>query len=111
MATRWPRRFRAEATGRCEPSMRYAELQKLARELSPEAMRDNLRSLAMDSRFAAVVALIEAQRESYVTAGSAQNMASDHGKLAHCQGSVYALRTITGQFQQILDRPAQLAQL
>lgn len=83
--------------------MTYAELELIGRQMGAEQVREQLLLLSTDPRFAAVIALLEQHKEAFAVAGSAQNIAADHGKLAHCQGSVFALRqlqdTLKGMFR------------
>jgi hypothetical protein len=69
----------------------------LGRELKPEELDGLLRSLSKDDRFCAVVAWLDRNREAFVNAGSRQEIAGDHGKLAHAQGSVHAMNTLAAQ--------------
>lgn len=75
------------------------------RRQRPTVVADNLRSLAQDARFAAVIALLMRDRDSYVTHGSSTTMAAHHGPLAHCQGSVSACDRLLGAIEEMM-RPA-----
>ncbi len=83
--------------------MTYAELQKHAREMTREQVEAELQGLARDTRFAAVVAWLEQNKQSFVNAGCSQKLAQHHGVLAHCQGSVYACDLLQGNLKRILD--------
>jgi hypothetical protein len=97
--------------------MRFEELQDSARKLlrvdalletrrqRPTAVADNLRSLALDARFAAVIALLMRDREMYVKHGSSTTLAPHHGPLAHCQGGVSACDRLLGAIEEMM-RPA-----
>lgn len=94
--------------------MRFEELEREARRLMaedeqaerekrrPRAVGDSIRGLAMDIRFAGVVALLLRHREGYQESGCAQGLAADHGRLAHCQGAVHAMRGLVGDLRQVL---------
>jgi len=83
--------------------MSYQDLLNKARALKPEEINGNLLSLMGDARFAAVVAWLEANREEFVALGSSQKLSKEHGPLAHCQGSIHALRVLEGQLKHLLD--------
>ena len=65
------------------------EGRKLAR--NPEKLRAELRPLATDPRFAALVGLVENARDAYRGAAEAPGSVQNHAGLAHTQGSAYAL--------------------
>lgn len=83
--------------------MTYTELHKLAREMTPEVRDHTLAQLALDTRFAAVLAWLEANREDFIRGGSKQALADAPGKLAHGQGSVHAIHTLQDQLKQLLS--------
>ncbi len=70
--------------------------------MPPEQLNDTLRALTMDERFAAVLAWLDRNRDAFVAAGSKQNLAGDHGKLAHAQGSVHAMNLLLAQIGNMM---------
>ncbi len=83
--------------------MKYDELQAVAAGVPPAEVDNLLRSLARDDRFLAVVAWLDRNREGFVRAGSKQDIASDHGKLAHAQGSVHATTVLIAQLANLMN--------
>jgi hypothetical protein len=81
---------------------RFEKLAADGRTLTAEQVNDSLRSLAMDDRFAAVVAWLERNKEAFVVAGCKQSLAKEPGKLAHAQGSVHTVMTLQGQIAHLL---------
>ena len=84
--------------------MTYQEHQTAGKTLDKGKIRENLGSLGRDPRFAGVVAWLENNRDSFILHGSRQDLASDHGKLAHGQGSVHAINVLIAQLMDALDR-------
>lgn len=84
---------------------RWDEMANKAKELSERDIRVRVRSLASDERFVALVALVERDIDQFAAAACAQNMASDHGKLAHANGSSHALRVLRGQLAACIEAP------
>ena len=83
--------------------MKYSELIRAGREMTAEGKATNLRSLATDPRFPAVVALIEDARVEFTKAFADQKIAAYHGPLAHTAGSLYALDYLEGLLRQQAD--------
>lgn len=83
--------------------MKFSELSALADRMSTEERDETIRQLALDARFAAVVALVRSEREGYVVAGSQQKLATHHGCLAHNGGSVFALDCLQGALRGICE--------
>jgi D-aminopeptidase len=83
--------------------MTYSELQRAGEAMTPEEVNANIKSLMGDSRFAAVVAWLDRNREAMIAAGCSQKLATNHGTLAHAQGSVHTLRTMEGQLRGLLE--------
>lgn len=77
--------------------MTYATLQDAGRALKPAELTANLRTLAADPRFAAVVALLDRNVESWQTAFASQQIAANHGQLAHAAGSLHAILLLRAQ--------------
>lgn len=65
-------------------------------------MRDNIKGLAADPRFAAVLALVLRQREYFVATLGTEAMADHHGALAHCAGKIRALEIFEKQLVECL---------
>lgn len=78
---------------------RYDELLEAARRMPPKRVAPMLRTLARDERFVAVVAWLEANREGFHKAASAQALADSHGRMAHAAGSAHALEIVCGQLR------------
>lgn len=85
--------------------MKFATLEEKGRAMSDQEIAANVRSLANDPRFAAVVGIVMRHKEQFVDGGAVQALANSHGALAHNAGSVYALNGLLGVIKQISDRP------
>lgn len=85
--------------------MTFSEHLDNSRAMTLPQMDNLLRTLGRDERFAAVVGWLERNREAFVKAGSRQDLAADHGKLAHAQGSVHALHVLTAQLANLFTTP------
>ncbi len=68
--------------------MTYAELEAHARKLTPAKRDAALRSLAADTRFAAVVRLLEEQRESIIDIVRHPQASAQHGTIEHAAGAL-----------------------
>lgn len=84
---------------------RYDELLETAKTYRPGQAEAQIRVLARDDRFAAVIGWIEANLEAASQAACAQNIADSHGKLAHAAGSAHALRIVAGQLRTAVEPP------
>jgi len=73
------------------------------RAFEPGEMNGLIQSLGNDDRFCAVVGWLERNREAFINEGSRQALASDHGKLAHAQGSVHAINVLRAQLAALLN--------
>jgi hypothetical protein len=73
------------------------------RRLSAEEIERLLQSIATDARFCAVVGWLEAMQRRFVEEGCRQPLSREHGPLAHCQGSVYALSLALAQLRATLS--------
>ncbi len=82
--------------------MSYEELMEAGRRLTPKQVEGQLRELARDDRFAAVLAWLERNHRAWVASVSDQRLAKDHGALAHASGSLHALELLTAQLQTTL---------
>lgn len=82
---------------------KFANLMEAGRELSPVQVAAQIRALANDPRFAAVLALVERHHRSYTRAVGNQALAADHGKLAHCGGSVHASELLLASLQAAIE--------
>lgn len=85
--------------------MTYKKLKQMAAGMSDAELKDSLVSLVNDTRFPALVRLLDDHREQYISAGSQQALAGHHGALAHNAGSVYALDTLNGVLKQLCEPP------
>lgn len=68
-------------------------------------VKESLRQLARDVRFAAVVSVLLRYERAWSSAVSDQAIATDHGKLAHAAGSLYGLRVLQQAMAGIIDPP------
>ncbi len=87
---------------------RYDELLEAAKAYRPGQVEAQMRVLARDDRFAAVVAWIAGNLDGFAAAASAQRLADSHGQLAHAAGSHHALRVLDGQLRNAIQ-PARQA--
>lgn len=87
--------------------MTYQEHKISGEGLSSPEVDAALQSLALDERFCAVVAWLERNREAFIAAGSRQEFAGDHGRLAHAQGSVHAVNVLASQLANLMSPGAQ----
>lgn len=87
--------------------MKFADLQREATRLTAKQVPDNLRVLAQDPRFPALLAWLEGNRREWGRCVTSQAIAKDHGKLAHAAGSLYALDVLLAQLQTTLEKPAR----
>lgn len=81
--------------------MTYAQHKAAGEQMDPPAVDDLLKVLGRDERFKAMAALLERHRETYILSGCRQEFASDHGRLAHCQGSIHALNMLCATLAQL----------
>lgn len=82
--------------------MTYEALKRAGERMSGAQVRDSVRSLCSDPRMAAVVRLIEEQKELAADASCAIKFAPEHGCLAHAAGVRYALNELKGRLQEAL---------
>jgi hypothetical protein len=85
--------------------VRFNEHAEAGRKLSAKQVDGQIRQLGRDPRFGAVVAWLQRNEEAWSAATSQQEMAANHGKLAHAGGSLYAVRLLQAQLITLLDRP------
>lgn len=83
--------------------MKYAKLLALGRSMSPEEVTDSLKALANDSRFAAVVRLLDEQKELAADGSAQLKFAPSHGCLAHAAGVRYGLLELEGRIKQATE--------
>ena len=83
--------------------MNYDAHLEALRDLGPVEQTNLIQSLGNDDRFCAVVGWLERNREAFINEGSRQALASDHGKLAHAQGSVHAINVLRAQLAALLN--------
>jgi hypothetical protein len=82
----------------------------LARERlkdDPKRWCEEIRQLAADDRFAAVVALVIQLQDDWDATASSQALAACHGKLAHAAGSKHAMNVLRGRLQILLSGERQ----
>lgn len=84
--------------------MRYRELEELGRLLTEETAAEELRQLVMDRRFAAVVRLVQQQKE-LASDGACQLKFAEHaGCLAHAAGVRYGMLELEGRIRTACER-------
>lgn len=83
--------------------MKYHEAVTRALEWGDERCRAELKSLAKDERWAAVVAWLEGNIRAYSVAVADQRRADKAGSLAHCAGSLYALQLLRSQARALME--------
>jgi hypothetical protein len=86
---------------------KFDEMMEAGRRMSGPEIQENLKGLARDPRFAAVLAWVVNNREGFVVAGAEQKIAGDHGKLAHNAGSVHALNLELAQLAGLFKGKAR----
>ncbi len=89
--------------------MRWADLDRAARDLleRPQAeVVEQVRQLARDNRFPALLALLLKLEQEWSTVASSQGLAACHGKLAHANGSLYAMQLYLGRLRSIVAAEA-----
>ncbi len=84
---------------------RWADLVELSQAMDPAEAKAQIRSLASDQRFAAVVSWLNANAASWAAAVADQRLAAEHGKLAHAAGSLHCCQSLCGSLRQIVDPP------
>ncbi len=78
-----------------------------ARAMTPADRLAAMKSLMMDERTPALLALLLSDREDYIQAASAQGNATHHGVQAHAMGSIYALDAFVSSLAAFLPKPAK----
>lgn len=84
--------------------MKWQELEELARKLSAEEVRASVASLAADGRFAAVVRLLQDQKDLAADYSCSMKWAEHHGCLAHAAGVRYGMIEVEGRIKQALEK-------
>lgn len=85
--------------------MKYSKLQQLARAMPAEEVTATLRQLLSDPRFAAVVRIIDDQKNLASDGSSQLKFASHHGLLAHAAGVRYGLLELESRFRTACEPP------
>ena len=86
-------------------SEKWMDLRHQAERLTDVDVVQRLHNLTTDDRFLAVINLLIEHREAYSTQGCDQGMATFHGSLAHCQGSIYAINRLLEDLEAALTSP------
>jgi len=73
-------------------------------------MAANLRSLASEPRFAAVVELIRRQKELASDGAAQLKFAGNHGCLAHAAGVRYGMIELEGRIKEACEAPRKRGQ-
>lgn len=87
--------------------MKFAKLEQLARAMDADEVQASLRSLATDTRFAAVVRLVIDQKELASDGSSQLKFANHHGCLAHAAGVRYGLTELNNSIRQACEPPVK----
>jgi hypothetical protein len=83
-----------------------------AHQITLDEARAEVEALAaVDPRFRGVIKLLLEDWNAYAQAVMAQQLASDHGKLAHCGGSMHALTVLLAQFRRACTPAEEAAQI
>ena len=98
-----------EAQGQKVAEMNSRELQRAADDLDPRLVDEQLRELARDPRFAAVLAWLDRNNAAWQASVSQQRLADSHGKLAHAAGSLYAVSLLKNQLAALLEPKTESA--
>ena len=87
--------------------MNFADMVEKAHGLKPAAVNAHLYALMDDPKFPAVLAWLERNERAWTQTVTSQKLASDHGKLAHAAGSLYALQILLGQLHNLKSEPVE----
>lgn len=85
--------------------MTYDDLLELGRKMAPEVREENLRALARDSRFAALLFHVEQQKDEFVRAFANPEIANFPGCLQHSAGSIHTHLVIQEYLRGLCDAP------
>lgn len=83
---------------------KFQELIEASRRLDPDAITESITGLSHDPRFVAVLAILDRAHREYGRAIAGQSLATEHGKLAHCAGSMHACENLLGTLQGVIDQ-------
>lgn len=86
---------------------RYEALREEARKWKPAELQSQLRAVAADPRFAAVVGWLETNREAWGQSAAAQSLASNPGKQSHACGSLHLMNVLCAQLRAVLDKKSE----
>ncbi len=90
--------------------MKFLKLEELARGLTEQEMADCLKGLVTDNRFAAVLRLIQQQKELASDAACQLKFAEQPGCLAHAAGVRYAMLELEGRIRGVCEPPKKRGQ-
>lgn len=82
---------------------RYEFLDKAGRELSHAEIKETIRQLARDDRFAAVVAWVERSSAEWAIQAADPRNAENHGRLASYAGGLGGVLRLQGHLREILN--------
>lgn len=85
--------------------MTFDQMLDAGRAMTPQQVEETVRQLARDERLVAILSVIDRDRHSMAVATAKQEMARDHGKLAHSAGSLYAFQLLLDQFRNLIEPP------
>lgn len=85
--------------------MTFPELMERGRKLTQEQLQIELKALTLDQRFAAVLAVLDMNREAMIRALSDQSIAGEPGKQSHAAGSVHAFTLVLAQLANVMLPP------
>lgn len=87
--------------------MKFAKLKTLAAGMSEDEVRDSLKSLVTDNRFAAVLKLLLDQKELSGDASCQLQFANNPGCLAHAAGVRYGMLELESRIKQLCEPPVK----
>jgi hypothetical protein len=84
--------------------MKYAKLKQIADGMTEAEAADSLRSLVSDNRFAAVLRLVQQQKELASDSSCQLKFADSHGCLAHAAGVRYGMLELEGRLRGLCEQ-------
>jgi len=86
--------------------MTYLQHLARGRDLPQEQLENDLKSLARDERFSAVIGWLDRNREKLIREWSKPAVCDAPGpKLAHAAGAVHGMHLLTAQLASLLEPP------
>ena len=85
--------------------MTYAEMQQAGRKLKANVISAQLRQLALDPCFVAMVAWIDRNVDAWQQTFAGQQLAGKNGELAHAAGSLHTILLLRAQLENTVKPP------